>query len=191
MKVSDKSFIGHRCGNLTVVGRAYTIGHSLRWKCLCDCGNLCFHTKGNILKGTLRSCGCIRIGCRGSLHKNWKGAGLISSSFVCHIKSIALRRGIPFKLNAETLEEIRIKQSNKCALSGIPLSFPQTHKDAENKMSYNASLDRINSHRGYVVGNVQWVTKNVNMMKQKHTNEEFVRLCNEIVNFNKEKTCVS
>lgn len=47
-------------------------------------------------------------------------------------------------------------QEMKCALTGWDI-------DAMTVSNNTASLDRINSLEGYVVGNVQWVHKMVNM----------------------------
>ena len=40
-----------------------------------------------------------------------------------------------------------------------------------------ASLDRIDSKKGYTIDNVQWVYKKINMMKQNYDQKEFVNLC--------------
>lgn len=53
-----------------------------------------------------------------------------------------------------------------------------------------ASLDRIDSSRGYVEGNVQWVHKDVNFMKQALSQERFVELCT-LVAEKARKLCVS
>ena len=55
-------------------------------------------------------------------------------------------------------------------MSGLELRFQTTRKDYD----ATASLDRIDSSKGYIKGNVQWVHKNINYMKQEMTNEEFL-----------------
>jgi len=45
-----------------------------------------------------------------------------------------------------------------------------------------ASLDRIDSSKGYIEGNVQWVHKMVNMSKQQYTQEEFINMCIAVAN---------
>lgn len=50
---------GRRFGRLTVVSLAgVSKGGSLRWHCLCDCGNAVDVEAGNLKKGTFHSCGC-------------------------------------------------------------------------------------------------------------------------------------
>jgi hypothetical protein len=48
----------------------------------------------------------------------------------------------------------------------------------------NASLDRIDSSIGYVEGNVAWVYKPINIMKQTLNSAEFIDLCKKIANHN-------
>lgn len=45
-----------------------------------------------------------------------------------------------------------------------------------------ASLDRIVSTKGYVEGNVQWVCKMVNIMKNVYDQEDFINMCKKIGN---------
>jgi hypothetical protein len=45
-----------------------------------------------------------------------------------------------------------------------------------------ASLDRIDSSLGYVRGNVQWLHKDVNWMKNTLDQDRFIELCKAIVN---------
>ena len=95
--------------------------------------------------------------------------GVLRASFVHKYKSGAETRGIEWDLEFEHLADLLIQQDFKCALTGIPL-------DAMN-ISNNASLDRIDSSKGYVMGNVQWVVSEINMMKQQYTQERFIELC--------------
>jgi hypothetical protein len=46
-----------------------------------------------------------------------------------------------------------------------------------------ASLDRINNKLGYVKGNVHWVHKDINLMKQCFDLDHFVKMC-ELVSVN-------
>ena len=84
------------------------------------------------------------------------------------------RRKIPheFNLTREYLIESWYKQKGNCALTNIPLS----HK--WNNMN-TVSIDRIDSNKGYVIGNVQLVCKGINMMKNDASQQEvldFIRL---------------
>ena len=44
-----------------------------------------------------------------------------------------------------------------------------------------ASLDRIDSSKGYTKNNVQWLHKDINIMKRDFPEEKFLFLCKQIV----------
>lgn len=112
-----------------------------------------------------------------SRSKNWKGCGDMPASIFSNIKRNSVKRKIDFDLNIEFLWNLYVSQDKKCALSNVSIDF----YDNENK----ASLDRIDSSLGYVEGNVQWVHKIVNFMKQSLSCEELLRWCKLIIERNK------
>jgi hypothetical protein len=73
-------------------------------------------------------------------------------------------------LTPEFLWEMYEKQNGKCALSGTPITISTGARGT-------ASLDRVDSKQGYSKSNVQWVHKNINMMKQSFSQEHFISLC--------------
>ena len=51
---------GQRFGRLTVIERAYVDKDKfIRWKCQCDCGQICYVRGYPMRQGTIRSCGCL------------------------------------------------------------------------------------------------------------------------------------
>ena len=176
MKKPKENLVGRKFGRLTVIEGGTTTEKGKYWKCLCECGNIRFYTRQNILKGTLKSCGCFKQECRGKQHKNWNGVGEIGASVVCRIRATANRRNIPFSVDAKYLWEVFLKQNKKCVLSGLPLDFPVSSWDVKHGKG-TASLDRINSSLGYVHDNVQWVHKDINMMKQQFSQNHFIDMC--------------
>lgn len=72
--------------------------------------------------------------------------------------------------------KINLKQNKKCVLSGIELCFPKV-SGIKSKTLITASLDRIDSSKGYVIGNVQWIHKTINTMKMDLADSEFIKLC--------------
>lgn len=93
----------------------------------------------------------------------------------------AKKRDLPFAITIEDVWELFIKQNKKCALTGEYLYFDTYAK----RGSGNASLDRIDSSKGYVLGNIQWVTKKVNIIKRELSQEEFLCLCRKVVDYEK------
>lgn len=73
----------------------------------------------------------------------------------------------------ETLYAIWIEQKGLCKYSGVPLSLEAHHP-------HKVSLDRIDSSKGYIEGNLQLVSASVNRMKQEFTEEFFLQMCKKI-----------
>lgn len=57
-------------------------------------------------------------------------------------------------------------------MTGVEIGFGE---------SITASLDRIDNKLPYQIGNLQWVHKNVNIMKRNLTHEQFVGVCRLVV----------
>ena len=185
------AMIGQRFGRLAVVGRAPSIpsrsvsGSSTtktRWVCLCDCGVTKIISRHNLVNGTTRSCGCLlretaadRLSRRlkGKRARNWKGVGDISGSLWNQIRYFAAQRGLEVQVTHQDIWELFQEQRGICALSGLPLHFDAVGERSQG----NASLDRIDSSKGYIPGNVQWVDKRIQQMKWDMPQDEFLSLC--------------
>ena len=61
-----------------------------------------------------------------------------------------------------------IDQNKTCALSGLEIGWAEVGQD------HTASIDRIDSTKGYTLRNIQLVHKDINMMKQQYTNQYFI-----------------
>ena len=119
-----------------------------------------------------------------------KGFGLISGDFWCAIRNGARKRGLEFSITMEYCWDLFLKQKGKCALSGLEIHFEKNtvhNKKVDNRSERSCSLDRIDSSKGYVENNLQWVHKDVNMIKNKFEEGYFLTLCNLIVQNNKNK----
>jgi hypothetical protein len=66
------------------------------------------------------------------------------------------------------------EQDYRCALTGWPIGWSEVGS------VHTASIDRVDSDKGYVVGNVQLVHKDVNMAKQQFSQDYFVEMCKAI-----------
>ena len=75
----------------------------------------------------------------------------------------AKKRFKEFHLTLEDLKQIWEQQAGICPYTGLKLELP-TYIKCKN-IWYRASLDRIDSSKGYVVGNVQFVSTPINLMK--------------------------
>ena len=75
----------------------------------------------------------------------------------------AKKRFKEFNLTLEDLKQVWEQQNGICPYTGLKLELP-THTERKN-IWYRASLDRIDSSKGYVVGNIQFVSTPINLMK--------------------------
>ncbi len=83
-----------------------------------------------------------------------------------------------------TLEDLKIqweKQNEICPYSGIKLKLSTHNQIIKNKIIC-ASLDRIDSSKGYITGNIQFVSQAINYMKNNMSHEETIILCKLIAN---------
>jgi len=82
-------------------------------------------------------------------------------------KRRALKIKIPFNLTIEYLQNLYDENKN-CSLTNIPLILQS------GKMN-SISLDRKDNLKGYEIGNVQYVCKAINLMKNNHSNNETLK----------------
>ena len=92
-----------------------------------------------------------------------------------------LSRGHQWDLTIEFLWNMYLEQNKKCSLSGFPIGW------ADKGLTATASIDRIDSSEGYLIGNVQLVHKDVNFMKQQFNQEYFIEVCRAIASEDKTK----
>lgn len=81
-------------------------------------------------------------------------------------------------LTLENLKEVWDKQNHICVYSGVDLVLPIQYKSVWNNPTFTASLDRIDSSKGYVVGNIQFVSIVINRAKGNFTHEQMIEFCN-------------
>ena len=179
-----KNDLGQKFGKLTAIElEKDKNGYNTRYLCKCDCGNTHSVSKSHLRSGRITHCGCVRH--EGAKHQQWTGIGEISGDFWwSHVVRSAngdifkngRRKPKELTLTIQQAWDLFLQQDRKCALSGILLTFPKRSKDK----SYTASLDRIDSSKGYVLGNVQWVHKDINIMKNKFDNDYFIHVCKTV-----------
>lgn len=139
-------------------------------KCRCKCGRVGTMAVYAFTSGSSRQC---------KKCANWTGFGDISGSYWTSLIRGAIKRGLKFTVTIEYAWDIFIKQNKKCELSGLDIDFQRNRSKAV-KSNQTASLDRIDSTKGYEIGNIQWVHKDINNMKLNHTQEYFIDLCKKI-----------
>ena len=171
---------GKDFGKLKVIKKAYKKDYQVFWECECKCGEKVEIPTYSLTKGYTKSCGCLKKRCRQD-SPLWKGYGEISRQHWNTIKTKAHSRKLDFEIDIEYAWNLFLKQKRKCALSGVIVKFPV--KSYKTKKARTASLDRIDNTKGYVKGNVQWLHKDINIMKKTHTQKYFIDICKKIANF--------
>lgn len=140
------------------------------WKCLCNCGYFSEVAAYALLSGN--SLGCYSCG-RKKIEKS------AEHTLYKQIQYNAIQRSILFNVTYEFIFGLLKKQNYLCALSGLPIVVAEA-VHAHAKGGTTASLDRIDSRAGYTSNNVQWVHKDINLMKLDKTQEEFIGLCKAV-----------
>lgn len=157
-------------------------GTHKRWWCKCQCGTETEVLQTSLVRGASKSCGC-RKHSIGKENPHWSGYEDLTGSQWSLIKNNAKHRGIEVKISMKEAWEIFVQQDGKCALSGIELSFSKSYNRklaSKQREETTASLDRIDSAKGYEIGNVQWLHKDINLMKRTLSQDRFVQLCKAV-----------
>lgn len=174
----ERRLLGKRFNKLSVVKFSHKCDGHNYWECLCDCGNTKIIQSKDLTK--IKSCGCLQGNytprLKGNNNPRWTGYGEISGNKFCSIERDAHRRNLDFEVSIEYIWEIFEKQGRKCIYSGLLLYFGNESL----KLDTTASLDRIDSSKGYIEGNIQWVHKDVNIMKHAMSEDKFIDLCKKI-----------
>jgi hypothetical protein len=102
-------------------------------------------------------------------------------SYISYLRNKAIQRRSEC-ISIEKLEEIWDNQKGKCALTG----WDMTMILGKGNINTNASIDRIDSNKGYIDGNIQFVCRIVNVFKSNATEEVLFNMCESIIK-NKKK----
>lgn len=167
-----KDMTGMKFGSLIVLRREFVAGQKLAcWECQCKCGNKKIFKGSELRAGKIKTCGC-RINVIN--RRNWQGYKNIPQSYWRSLSKNSTQRNIKFNLTIEYINCLWEEQNSVCKLSGLKISFSEK----------TASLDRINNNVGYVLGNVQWVHKDINKLKSVFSQDKFIELCNYVSEHN-------
>lgn len=171
-------FSDKKIGSLTII-EPLEVGHKgggkhIKWRCKCDCGNEHIAYSHHLSRSlSVRCKQCADISRRSELE--------LKKYIWSNFKRSAVNRGLDFQLDREWAYDLFLQQQKKCALSGVIISFAKCASDHVAGMT-TASLDRIDSGKGYLVGNVQWVHKTINFMKAAMPVDEFLSWCSAVTN---------
>lgn len=95
----------------------------------------------------------------------------------------AKKRFKEFNLDESYLLEIWEKQNHKCPYTGLELILPTYSNESTLDITKRASLDRIDSNKGYIKGNVQFISTPINYMKNTMTDIQTKQFLKSISEF--------
>ena len=106
---------------------------------------------------------------KGSENAAWTGYRNVPGKVFSRLKHGAKQRNIFFDLTIEDIYNKYQEQFGLCAFTNKLLTFGE-----------DASIDRIDSTKGYYYDNIQIVHKVLNMMKKNMDNEDFLSWCRRV-----------
>jgi len=200
--------IGIKYGNYEIISKEIATDINNKrtyWLVKCSCGNEKFIRHDILESNNATKCrvcsnkeNYIKNIELGKMHsKNYspkhQGIGDLSKMLYSHYKNGAKKRNLEFNISIEYLWDLYLKQQGQCALSGVKIYLKSQNKfstitkieNGNRSIDYskfNASLDRIDSYKGYIKGNVQWVERKINMIKNNLSQNDFINLCRQISN---------
>lgn len=171
------SLLGQKFGKLKVLRYDTNINATrVRWICSCECGNEKSIIAKHLVSGATTSCGC-GLFRSGEYSRAWKGYKGVSGKYLATLERNAKKRGLTFKINGQDVWNQYLKQNKRCSYTNWEISFKGFNQKG------SASVDRIDSSRGYEVDNIQIVDKKVNMIKWDLSEKDFLTTCKRVVEF--------
>lgn len=166
--------VGREINSLTLIEKITKKGSDnhirTHYLCKCDCGKDKIISWSSLRTGRAKSCGCKNSGILLSRIQKPEGEAAFNQLFATY-KCSAKSRGLEFNLDKERFKEIT-KQN--CEYCGIPpfRSIINRFANMNGTYIYNG-IDRVDSSKGYIEGNIVPCCRNCNVMKMNLSLEEF------------------
>jgi hypothetical protein len=97
---------------------------------------------------------------------------------------------VGYEISLEYLKQVWDEQQGTCPYSGVKLVLPSKMSSTHNRYPWpddvpsymRPSIDRIDSSKGYVEGNIQFVSQVANAAKNTRPHNEMVEFCLAVAN---------
>lgn len=175
-------FVGHSKYSVAPIGTKYGkwlvtdyshYANEHYWKVVCTGCNTP-HTRRAGQLVNKRSSGCQSCNSfEREKYSFWEGIDGVSSQYLGKLKY----RKKPIEITLQDLVDQWKSQKGICPYSGVSLTLVE--KDTGWTQS-SASIDRIDSSKGYIKGNIQWVHKKINTMKSDMIESDFIAWCRQV-----------
>jgi hypothetical protein len=146
---------GQRFGRLTVQGRALkSTTREAQWVCLCDCGKTTTPRGSQLRNGHTQSCGCLSAETAATLAAARfalpPGEAAIND-LMARYRRQAAKRDITFDLTRPEFKALVVLDCHYCG--AVPAQQVQARYSRKTPVAFNG-VDRKDSAKGYVMGNV-------------------------------------
>jgi hypothetical protein len=171
--------IGQKFGKLTVISAEgkNSKTRSLLWRCLCECGKEKVTSGTSLRIGNTKSCGCLSIETCKQLgsHTKYTPEELVLNFTFTEYKKRAGKKHFSFTLTKEDFTKCIQSDCHYCGTSveDTKNRFRYTRAGEVIQLGYNG-IDRIDSNKGYDIGNVVPCCRVCNYAKNDLTSEEFL-----------------
>ena len=98
------------------------------------------------------------------------------------MKNIRNRLKHEYDVDLEYLKKTWEDQKGICPYTGVELTLPKKSYGFSKVSTNNASIDRIDSSKGYLKGNIQFVSYAINLAKFTFQHDEMIEFCKTISN---------
>ena len=184
-----KDYTGENFNNVTIIKHLTTKGE-VEYRCICG------YTKtGNIYdikRGKIKGCGkgkcrirpnqkdiILKLMEEGKMNRGGDHHPKKFREFKYLMKCMKNSNRKCCEVTLEDLNDIWNEQSGKCIYSGVDLQLP-THTNSLKDVDpwFVASIDRIDSTKPYIKGNIQFISKTLNYAKPKMPHKKMLEfLC--------------
>lgn len=102
------------------------------------------------------------------------------SDFRWYIKAIKNRYNKEVDIDLDYLKDLWESQKGTCPFTGQQMLL-RTHVNCRNKLTpYHASLDRIDCSKGYIKGNLRFVSVMANFARNNFSDEDLIEFCKKV-----------
>lgn len=188
MGAKQINLVGKKFNSLTVIKLLPSVQYGKykkrNWECLCDCGNLTKVNTSPLIKGKIKTCGCIFkiVSVQNSLKSRYKLANKSTAKnhLYSQYRANAKNRNYEFSLTKEEFEVLILSNCHYC--NSEPLNL---HTSSFYNLLYNG-IDRIDNDKGYTLENSVSCCKMCNISKNNNTLEYFLQWVKSVYenNFN-------
>ena len=179
MHFNTKDLTGQKFGKLTVIKMSEERGNrnQIKWICKCECGNIHIVTGESLRAGKSKSCGCLKH--EDSYNKiQDREFALWKQLYNSTIKRRNKQKGFG-ETNIDIQDFINLSKKNCFYCNQEPKNIlKDVNKTRRNELvsetiiKFNG-IDRIDSKKGYIQGNVVTCCEKCNRAKNTMTQKEF------------------